>query len=148
MGRLKGEKMEDKSSVIFRKQALERITAPEQLTDYLKVTNPGIWALLAAIVFLLVGLVVWSTVGSLETVVDGVAIVENGQGMVMASDTSRGEIATGMTVRVGQQEFTVAAVQNDEYGRAVGLSPMELANGRYDVTIVTESIHPIRFLLD
>jgi len=140
--------MAEQSSVIFRKKALERITAPEQLTDYLRVTNPGIWTLLAAIIFLLAGLVVWSTVGSLETVVDGVAIVENGQGMIMASDTSRGEIKTGMTVRVGQQEFTVAAVESDEYGRTVGLSPMNLASGRYDVTIVTESIHPIRFLLD
>ena len=47
---------EQNTEVFKNKKALERITAPEQLTDYLRVTNPGIWALLTAIICLLVGL--------------------------------------------------------------------------------------------
>lgn len=34
---------------MFRKEALERISSPEQLTDYLHVTNPGVWAVLVAV---------------------------------------------------------------------------------------------------
>lgn len=136
------------SSVVFRKKALDRITAPEQLTDYLRVTNPGIWVLLAAVIALLVGLLVWSSVGTLETVVDGVAIVENGQATVMASDNSGAEIKSGMTVRIGGADYTVRTVENDEYGRTVGVATMDVSDGRYDVRIVTESIHPIKFLLD
>lgn len=63
--------MAEQNSGIFRQKALERITAPEQLTDYLRVTSPGIWTLFAAIIILLGGLLVWSTVGTLETFADG-----------------------------------------------------------------------------
>ena len=41
---------------IFRKKTLDRISSPEQLTDYLRVTNPGIWLVLATVVLLLAGI--------------------------------------------------------------------------------------------
>ena len=40
----------------FRQKTLNRISSPEQLTDYLRVTNPGIWIFLAAVVVLLAGI--------------------------------------------------------------------------------------------
>ena len=43
-------------SQIFRKSALDSISSPEQLTDYLKVTDPGVWIILAAVILLLVPL--------------------------------------------------------------------------------------------
>ena len=44
---------EEQKKQIFRKKTLERISSPEQLTDYLHVTNPGIWVLFAVIILLL-----------------------------------------------------------------------------------------------
>ena len=44
---------EQNTEVFKNKKALERITTPEQLTDYLRVTNPGIWVLFTAIICLL-----------------------------------------------------------------------------------------------
>ena len=58
---------EQAKSSFFRQKSLKRISSPEQLTDYLHVTNPGIWIFLAAVVVLLAGIFVWSTVGTLET---------------------------------------------------------------------------------
>lgn len=29
---------------IFRKKSVERMSSPEQLNDYIKVTNPGVWS--------------------------------------------------------------------------------------------------------
>ena len=47
---------ENEKKSIFRQKALDRINSPEQLTDYLRVTNPGIWLVLIAAVFgILVG---------------------------------------------------------------------------------------------
>ena len=43
---------------LFRKETLDRISSPEQLTDYLRVTNPGIWVVLAAVILLLAGILV------------------------------------------------------------------------------------------
>ena len=137
---------EQNTEVFKNKKALERITAPEQLTDYLRVTNPGIWVLLAAIICLLVGLCVWSMAGTLETVSDGKAKVENGQAVIMASGNVNGEISSGMTVRIGSDEYSIATVETDDYGRAVAYAPTDKTDGKYDVKVVTESIHPIKFL--
>ena len=41
--------MADNTQTVFRKKTLDRIASPEQLTDYLRVTNPGIWVVLGAV---------------------------------------------------------------------------------------------------
>ncbi len=43
----------EKRKPIFREKALEKITSPEQLNNYLKVTNPAVWMILAAVILLL-----------------------------------------------------------------------------------------------
>ena len=140
--------MAEQNSGIFRQKALERITTPEQLTDYLRVTNPGIWTLFAAIIILLGGLLVWSTVGTLETLADGVAEIKDDQAVIMVTENAGNEIASGMTVRIGSENFTISTVEKDDYGRAVAYAPISKADGKYDVKIVTESIHPIQFLFN
>ena len=140
--------MAEQNSGIFRQKALERITTPEQLTDYLRVTNPGIWTLFAAIIILLGGLLVWSTVGTLETLADGVAEVKDNQAVIMVTENAGNEIASGMTVRIGTDNYTISTVEKDDYGRAVAYAPISKTDGKYDVKIVTESIHPIQFLFD
>ena len=52
---------------IFRQKSMDRVSSPEQLNDYIKVTNPGIWVVLAAVIVLLLGFIVWGAVGTLET---------------------------------------------------------------------------------
>lgn len=138
--------MAEQKSNIFRQRSLDRISSPEQLTDYLRVTNPGIWVLLAAIIMLLGGLFAWSMVGRLETLADGVALVENGQAQIMVTDSGNGEIQSGMTVRFGSDEYEITTVEKDDFERTVALAPVNEADGKYDVKIVTESIHPIKFL--
>ena len=51
--------MEKKS--VFREKSLDRIQSPEQLNDYLRVTNPTVWVLLAAVIVLLAGMLVWGS---------------------------------------------------------------------------------------
>lgn len=45
----------------------QRISSPDQLTDYLRVTNPGVWVLLASIILFLAGIFAWFYIGTLET---------------------------------------------------------------------------------
>lgn len=52
---------------IFRKKSVDKMSSPEQLNDYVKVTNPGVWMALAAIAVLLIGICVWGVFGKLET---------------------------------------------------------------------------------
>lgn len=56
----------DKNS-LFRKSSVDRISSPEQLSDYLKVTNPAGWIILAAVALLLIGFFVWVCAGTIKT---------------------------------------------------------------------------------
>ena len=40
---------------VFRQKSMERITSPEQMNDYIRVSNPSVWMLLAAVIVLLIG---------------------------------------------------------------------------------------------
>ena len=48
--------MADHNQNSFRKKAMDRISSPEDLTGYLRVTSPGMWIVLAAVIALLVGM--------------------------------------------------------------------------------------------
>ena len=138
--------MAENNTQIFRKKSIESISSPEQLNDYLKVTNVGVWVLLASVILLLAGLFAWSTVGRIETTANGVAVVENGTAQILISDTNKGDIKSGMTVRIGGDEYTVSTVEKDDLGRSIAYAPVSEADGKYDVKIVIESIAPISFL--
>ena len=51
---------------IFRDKSLERISAPEQLNDYIKVTKPSVWVVLIATILLIAGALVWAIFGKIE----------------------------------------------------------------------------------
>lgn len=131
---------------IYREEVMERISSPEQLTSYLRVTNPAIWAVLLAVVMLLTGLVAWSTIGTLETTAQATVVVENN----LAEVTMNGmqPIDDGMPLRVRDQEYVIDYVYADELGNPVGEAKVDLPDGRYEGTVVVESIHPIAFLFE
>ena len=52
-------------SSIFRKSSIDKVSSPEKLDDYIRVTTPGVWLTLAAIIILLAGAVIWGTMGEL-----------------------------------------------------------------------------------
>ena len=49
---------------IFREKSIARVTGPEALNDYIRVTTPSVWIVLIALVVLLVGMLAWSVFGS------------------------------------------------------------------------------------
>lgn len=46
---------------LFRKEAVERMTSPEDLNSYVKVLNPRIWLILLGIGIAVAGLVIFTT---------------------------------------------------------------------------------------
>ena len=52
-----------------------RISSPEQVDDYIRVTTPGMWLLAAAVFVLLAALVIWGFAGKVEVR----TVDENGQ---------------------------------------------------------------------
>jgi len=135
-----------KKTSIFRKKTLDRISSPEQLTDYLRVTSPGIWIVLAAIVTLLVGFFVWMGVDTIETTVPVGVSMEDAHATVAVTEGDV-KIEKDMTLRVGGKEAAIQSTKTDEYGRTVGLANVDLTDGMYDGVLVTEAVHPIQFLI-
>ena len=131
---------------IFRKKSLERISSPEKLDDYLKVSTPSLWIVLLAVIVMLLGVFVWASVGRLETTIDAVVSVENKQGQIVLTGTDAEKIKSGMAVRIDESETDIKLIKYDELGRAIALCNFDVPDGNYKVKIVTESIHPISFL--
>ena len=134
---------------VFRKKTLERISSPEQLSDCLKVTSPGVWVILVTVILLLTGIFIWATVGNLETTVkDNVTVQDNKA--VIASELSR-NYKEGMTVRVQlkdkEEEYSIESIETNDYGFSCAFFTADLPDGNYSAEVVTESIKPIDFLL-
>ena len=53
---------------IFRQKSIDRVSSPEQLNDYIRVTTPTVWLVLLALVILLLGMLAWSVFGTVEGV--------------------------------------------------------------------------------
>ena len=153
---------------IFRQKSIERVSSPEQLNDYIRVTNPATWATLGAVVILLIGLIVWSVAGTLETKVSTVAVSDGGTVTCYVSEAEIAGVTRGDTVRLGGREYAVAAVAAEPVavdgsftayalhigGFSVGqwVYPVTvnapLPDGVYEAAIVTDSVSPISFLIN
>ena len=71
---------------IFRKESLDQISSPEQLNDYLRVTNPAVWLVLTAVILLLAGMLLWASVASIDSFASGTAQVQDGTMRIVFED--------------------------------------------------------------
>ncbi|MBQ7613567.1 MAG: hypothetical protein IJU77_00800 [Butyrivibrio sp.] len=121
---------------IYREKSLKYISSPEQLNDYLKVTKPAVWAVLAAVVLLLVGLLVWSSFAYIASSVNGVAEVDDGKMVVEFSDARySSNVEEGMSVVVGDKEIPIVSVGRNDKGNVFAVADTDLEDGTYDVTV-------------
>ena len=51
---------------LFRQKSLNRISSPEELHDYMRVTSPKLWMILGAIAVMLIGFVVYASTATME----------------------------------------------------------------------------------
>ena len=131
---------------VFRQKTLDRISSPEELNDYLRVTNPGIWVVLAAVVALLVGFFVWSFTSELTTTLPGTAKVEDGKASVVLLKSSPKTVTAEMPLTVGGMSADVLQVVERDGVTGVA-ARVDLPDGTYEAVLTVENIHPISFLL-
>lgn len=101
---------------------------------------------LAAVILLLAGVLAWSMVGTLETEAEVKIVVSDHTAQVIPLDAET--LSNGMPLRVSGQEYLIAYVETNEYGRSVGAAEVSLPDGTYDGTVVIEAVRPISFLLE
>ena len=153
---------------LFRKKSVDKVSSPEQLNEYIRVANPGVWMVLAAIVILLAGVVVWGFIGHLDTTLPTAVVCENGEAVIYVKEADIEKVEVGMTVRVGENEYAISEIPTEpvrvdgtisEYAiHASGLTVGEwvyvvkvngdFTDGVQKAEIVIESISPISFILN
>lgn len=85
---------------LFRKSSLERISSPERLNEYIKITHPGVWSVLLGCLALLIAVGFWAFYGSIPDSVRAVGVVFPQNGVTSVIPTVGGRI-TDMRVKVG-----------------------------------------------
>ena len=45
---------------IFRKNSLERLSSPDKLNEYIRVSRPSVWIILGAIIVLIAAVAFWA----------------------------------------------------------------------------------------
>ena len=134
---------------LFRKESVERVSSPEQLSDYLHVTSPATWVVLAAVILLLVSLFVWGSVTAVESYATGRAEVRGGVLTMTFDDADRAEnVEVGMNVKVGDMVTPVLSVGTDEEGRLLAVANANLPDGSYDARVGYRSTQIIDLLFN
>ena len=132
---------------VFRKKSLEHISSPEQLNDYLRVTNPAVWLLLTAVILLLVGVLIWSSVASIDSFAGGTAQVKDGVMQIHFDDAQiAGSVQTGMTVTVGDTQSVITSIGKGEDGSVFAVAETTLTDGIYSAKVVYRQTQVIRLL--
>ena len=122
---------------IFRKKSIDRISSPEALNDYLRVTTPMVWLILAAVILLLVGFLVWSMIANIDSFATGTAQAEGGTMTIRFDDEQIAQnVQSGMTVVIGETESRISGVGTDENGSLFAVAPTSLADGSYPVKVI------------
>ena len=144
------------------------MSSPEQLNDYIKVTNPGVWMALAAIILLLLGICVWGIFGKLETTINVVAVSENGQTVCYVKEENISSFKNEMSVYIGEESYRIKSIGTQpvsvsknmsEYARHVGdlregewvyvvIIDGNIADGTYKAQVVIDSVSPLYFVFN
>jgi len=131
---------------LFRQKSIDRVSSPEQLQDYMRVTNPGVWMVLTAVIVLLAGILIASVTGTLESTMTMTARIENGVATVEARGEAAGTLKEGMRLRIRDREAIISGVNWVTSDTAEATAGVDLPDGNYEAVVVTEVISPIRFL--
>ena len=134
---------------LFREKSMERLASPEQLNDYLRVTNPSTWIVMTSVIILLVSLILWSCFAVIESSVSGTAKAENGVLSITFDDQkSAGIIEEGMSVSVGDVKTVVSSIGRDEHGQIIAAANAGVPDGIYDVKVGYRQTKIIQLLIN
>ncbi len=157
------------SNPIFRQKSIEKISSPEQLNNYIRVSNPSVWMILAAVIILLAGIFVWGLFGRLDTAFQTGGVCKDGYLTVYVSEKDFAKINEKAIISLDESEFALSEIpgspvqlddSTDPYllhliGASAGdwvyvlsVDASGIKDGTFSVSIITERVRPLDFVLN
>lgn len=136
--------MADEKSSMFTKKASEKLRSPDDLDEYVRVTNPSIWVVLAACAVLLIGLFAWGFLGTAETNVAATAASVEGEVVAFLPAEKASKVHVGDPANVGGGLLQVESVGAVPLSRA---EVHEIVGSDYLESTLVEGdwSYPVRF---
>lgn len=129
---------------VFREKSITRISSPEDLNEYIRVSNAGVWIMLIAIIIFLVGVIIWAIFGSVYSYQDGSARVNGGVAVVNYVHSQDEEAPTSVKI----QGTVYPLPESAQSTSSVLKFDVLLEDGTYDCRVITRQYHPISFVLN
>ena len=153
---------------LFREKNMEQIESPEALNDYLQVTSPGVWIVLATIIIFLLGACIWGIFGHINSTVKTAVIADRKETICLVPESALSSAVEERIIKIDNKEYELSpetlepqVVSEDtniywilagdlSIGDIVYRIPLSesLEDGVYSGTIVTETLSPISLLLN
>ena len=141
-----GTDMEDS---LFREKTVKRISSPEDLSNYLHVTRPSVWLILAAVILMLLGMLVWSSIASIDSFATGTAEVKDGTMKIYFDNEQIAKnVEGGMTVVAGESESRIRSVGTDDLGTLFAVAQTDLKDGSYTVHVIFKQTRVLSLLFN
>ena len=159
---------EQQKPKLFREKSLEAIESPESLNDYLRVTSPGVWLVMATVIVLLAGGILWGVFGHIRTTAQFAVAVTGGKSVCYVPIEAANKVLARGVIRVEGVDYPMNTdADNSIYMITEDISPRvllsgglrigdmvipvpvitDLEDGYYTGEVVTEDFKPISLLL-
>ena len=134
---------------LFRQKSLDQIASPEQLHDYLHVTNPALWLVTLSVILLILGFLIWSSLATTDSFAAATASVSDGVMVIRLNNPKMADsVKSGMKVLVGDTSGKITSIGHDPDGSLFAVAEIELADGTYDARVVLRQLDAARLLFN
>ena len=106
--------MEEKK--LFRDEALETVSNPEQLDQHVRITRPYIWVIISAIVVMAILVGIWAFTGNISSGTDAKGVVFPADSVIISNSVSNG-VVTDVLVKensIVEKGDVLAVIPNTE----------------------------------
>ena len=138
------------------------------MNDYLQVTSPGVWLVLAAVIVFLIGACIWGVFGHIDSTIKAAVIATNEDTICLVPQNALESVIENRTMKINGKDYELAPATlepivitedtnvywilagNLNIGDIVYKIPLSqnMPEGVYSGTIVTETLSPFSLLLN
>ena len=160
--------MNPKARSLFRTKNIERIESPEEMNDYLQVTSPGVWLVLASVIVFLIGVCIWGIFGHIESTTKAAVISTGDKVVCLVPENALASVVENRSIQIDETNYElvpeslepeVITDNTNVYwilagdlhaGDIIYKIPLaqNMPEGVYSGTIVTETLTPFSLLLN